>query len=186
MATSESNFFSRNRIWLLVCVLLILLAFSIYLWKQHELNELREAQALKEQLLVDKANSLIDENDAQLLRSLMQPLGWAIRSEMLQEDYEQIDNYLRQFIQQPQFQLALVANARDSVILSTNQKHIGKPISQFFPEKYFRGAELATYTIDSTHMLVVAPIMGYTNRMGTLMLTYEQQRQLSLPAADSL
>lgn len=170
----------------MLIALLIILAFSIYLWKQQEINELKKEQALKDKLLIERANELLAQNDQQLLRSLAQPFSWAVREEMLRNNYEQINNYLGQFIQQPQFQLALITNANDTVIVSTNQKHVGNPISQFFPEKYARQTQITTYALDSTRLLLISPIMGYTNRLGTLMLTYDQQHQLSLPEVDPL
>jgi hypothetical protein len=152
------------RHWRLVGVLLLVLAvLATYLWKNIAVSRAK-AQVSRQAAVV------IASHNESYLRMVAMPLAWTVRSEMLRGNNDQINQYLAQFVREPNIQELLVARADGRIVAATDKKREGAVVSDLFPPEV-RQVETITVTKrpDGT-ILVAAPVMGLNEKLGVLIL----------------
>lgn len=91
---------SRKKCLYIIGVLLVLL-FITYLWKTIAVKNVQKQMETRQIQLIEKSQQVITEKTRYFLRLTTTPFVWAIRKEMLRENYEQINEYLNQFVKEP-------------------------------------------------------------------------------------
>lgn len=78
-------------------------------------------------------------------------------------------------VKEKNFQKIVVANDKKVAILSTNKKEEGK--SFISPEKsnYIEINTTIVENVNDNLLIMTSPIMGFNNRLGTLIVTYSLQ-----------
>jgi hypothetical protein len=165
--------------------LILLVLFGIILLlvsssKNRQLRDAEERAALEREEVVDRANQRITENNTYFLRTMMMPFAWAVRTAMLSGNVEQVDQYLYQFVQEPNFDLILVADPKGKIISTTNQKYKGEDFTNHFEPDLLRADETVVDATDSTSIKVATPVMGLTSKLGTLYVVYTPEEPLAL------
>jgi hypothetical protein len=163
-AAKPSVFSLLLRHWRLVGVLLLVLAvITTYLWKNIAVSRAK-AQVSRQAAVV------IASHNESYLRLVALPLVWTVRSEMLRGNYDQINQYLAQFVREPNMKEVLVARSDGRIVAATDKKREGAVVSDLFPPEV-RQMETITVTNrpDGT-ILVAAPVMGLNEKLGVLLL----------------
>ena len=165
--------------------LLLLAAFLITLLilnnsKNSQLRHAQERSAQDREALVARANQRITDNTTYLLRTLMMPFAWSVRTALLSGNVEQVDQYLYQFVQEPNFEMLLVADAKGKIISTTNQKYKGEAFDSHFNSALLRAEDITLDTSDSASIKVAAPIMGLSSKLGTLYAVYNPEEPLTV------
>lgn len=163
---------------LLIVVFLIILAF-VNSSKNNRLQEAREQATQEREALVSRANQRVTDNTVYLLKTLMMPFAWSVRTALLSGNVQQVDQYLYQFVQEPNFELILVADPRGKIISTTNQKYRGGAFADYFEENLLRTDNTTVDTSDPATIRVITPIMGLNSRLGTLYVIYKPQDPLA-------
>lgn len=164
--------------------LLLTLAFLVILLfinssKNTQLRETREQAAQEREVIVTQANQRVTENTAYFLRTLMMPFSWSVRSAMLSRNMEQVDQYLYAFVQEPRFELVLLADNSGKIISTTNQKYKGELFADHFQSSLLQAEAITLDTRDSTSIKVAAPIMGLNSKLGTLYTVYTPDKPIT-------
>lgn len=165
--------------------LLLVIAFLITLLlvnmsKNARIKEVQEKAAQDREVLVTNANQRISDNTTYFLRTLMMPFAWSVRTAMLAGNVEQVDQYLYQFVQEPNFELVLVTDANGKIISTTNQKYKGEAFENHFNAALLRAEDITLDTADSTNIKVATPIMGLNSKLGTLYTVYKPEEPLTV------
>jgi hypothetical protein len=165
--------------------LLLLAAFLITLMivntsKNSQIRDAQEKAAQDREALVASANERITDNTTYLLRTLMMPFAWSVRTAMLSGNVEQVDQYLFQFVQEPNFELLVVADAKGKIISTTNQKYKGEAFESHFNPALLRAEDITLDTSDSASIKMATPIMGLNSKLGTLYAVYKPQEPLTV------
>lgn len=163
---------------LLALFLIILLIMSSS--KNAQLRDAEEQAAAEREALVVRANQRITENNTYFLRTLMMPFSWAVRTALLSGNVEQVDQYLYQFVQEKNFELILVADAKGQIISTTNQKYKGEDFANHFEASLLSADEIMVNAADSTSIKVASPIMGLNSKLGTLYAVYKPEKPLAV------
>jgi len=151
------------RHWRLVGALLLALATAgTYVWKNVAVSRARAEMA-------QNAGQFVDERNRSCLRLAAVPLVWAVRSEMMRGNYDQVNQYLTRFVKEPGMKELLVAGADGRVVAATDKRREGASVSTAFPSA--PGVDTITVTPgENGEIMVSAPIMGLNDKLGVLVL----------------
>ncbi|WP_299991720.1 hypothetical protein [uncultured Pontibacter sp.] len=163
--------------------LLLALAFLVILLfinssKNTQLREAREQAAQEREVVVTQANQRVTENTTYFLRTLMMPFSWSVRTAMMSRNMEQVDQYLYAFVQEPDFELVLLADNSGKIISTTNQKYKGELFADHFESSLLQVESITLDTSDSSSIKVAAPIMGLNSKLGTLYTVYNPKNPI--------
>ena len=152
--------------WRLIIILLLVIAVAgMYVWKNVAVNR----ATLQ---LTEKAGRIITDQNRMFLRLAVVPLVWAVRSEMIRENYDQINLYLNQFVKEQNMKEIVVAKPDGTIVVATNKKLEGKPITGVFPSSVLLEDKTTVTTLENGDMMVVSPVMGLSTKVGVLILLY--------------
>ncbi len=151
---------SRIRTWLTVVVVALVVAIAMFAWMQFALSAQRRA-----------AGQHITERTATMLRLSAVPLGWAVRAQMLAGNRGEVESYLRRFVQEPGVSRVVFVNPEGTIEMTTDPKLERQAASSAFPGLDI-SANQVTVKGGAMEAVVSVPIMGYDNRLGTLIVSY--------------
>lgn len=135
----------------------------MYFWKNAAVSNAKTVVA-------NRANTFIGEQNRTYLRLVGIPLVWAVRSEMLRDNYEQVNQYLALYVKEKSINALVVARQDGIIVAATDKKLQDSKISEFFPSNV---TDVETITIsikDTGEYQVVSPIMGLNEKIGVLIL----------------
>jgi hypothetical protein len=152
--------------WRLIIILLLVIAVAgMYVWKNVAVNRAK-AQ------LTEKAGRIITDQNRMFLRLAVVPLVWAVRSEMIRENYDQINQYLKQFVKEQNMKEIVVAKPDGAIVVATNKKFEGKPVTDIFPASVLQENKLMVSSLENGDIMVASPVMGLSAKAGVLILLY--------------
>lgn len=140
---------------LLVSLIAILIVF---VWKEVQMQQRLSAL---EAVSLERYESMEDQYVLLLSKSVV----WSVRNEWMRGNEEQLQILLRDLVQDTPLTEICVLNPTGEVLLSTKAGAIGSKPSLPTVE------ETELIRDDSGSLKVVAPVMGYDVRLGTLVLT---------------
>ena len=146
--------------------LLIVIAI-VFVWYQFKIYSLEQKQLVQKENLINHYEHRIDSLNVGSIGLTTKVFSWAIRSELMRDNIELVNQFFREFVKQPKIMNVKFVNMEDSTIQISTDK---KEESQVFENKQFLSANnLATYN-DSTRIIVVNPIMGLNKKLGVLIV----------------
>lgn len=152
--------------WNLIIILLLVLAVAgMYVWKNVAVNSAK-AQ------LTESANRIITEQNSSYLRLVAVPLTWAVRSEMIRDNYDQINQYLNQFVKEKNMKEIVVAKPDGTIVVATNKKLEGTSVTGAFPSSVLQEDKTTVSSLEGGDIMVVSPVMGLSSKKGVLILLY--------------
>ena len=152
--------------WRLIIILLLVIAVAgMYVWKNIAVNRATVQ-------LTEEGGRIITDQNRKFLRLAVVPLVWAVRSEMIRENYDQINLYLNQFVKEQNMKEIVVAKPDGAIVVSTNKKFEGKPVTDIFPASVLQEDKLMVSTLENGDIMVASPVMGLSTKVGVLILLY--------------
>lgn len=161
----------KSKVWLFVLIPVVLIA-TLWIWKQVQINNIQKEAESDKEVLQKRAKEDVIRTHEQHLQLLSKPFVWAIRSEMLQGNVNQVHLYLNEMVKEKNFKNIIVANDKGQIISSTNKKFEGQPFASIGEERFLSGNSPVVEKSNDSVFMVSSPIMGFNNRLGTLMYTY--------------
>ncbi len=166
---------SSKKYWVVIIVLLVAMG-GMFLWKTIANKKLRQEQTAQQQQWAEVTRQTITENARQFLRLAAIPLVWAIRSEMLKENYEQINEFLIEFVKEAHIQQILVAKTDGKVVVATDKKKEGAPFASLFPGAFLEKNQTTVADDANGNIIVVSPIMAFNRKLGIFLMVYEPEK----------
>lgn len=149
----------------LTLVILVLAVAGMYLWKNIAVNSAKEQ-------VTERAHRIITEQNTSYLRLVVVPLTWAVRSEMIRNNYDQINQYLSQFVKEKNMKEIIVAKPDGTILVATNKKREGASVANAFPSSVLQENKTVVSTLENGDIMVVSPVMGLSSKQGVLILLY--------------
>jgi len=165
----------KKTILMIIGVTLILL-IGVWIWKAIEIKSLKKASEKDKIALKEQATRQIVESNEVHLKLLAKPIIWALRSEMMQGNLSQVNLYLNDLVKEKDFQEIVVANAKGTIVSSTNKKDEGQPFSTIGKESSLSSDDTNLENVSDSLLIMTSPIMGFNNRLGTLYIKYSLQK----------
>ncbi len=128
-----------------------------------------EKQAAK---LTETTTQMLADKNRALLRLTAIPLSWVVRMEMPKGNYDNIDQYFKQIIKEDRFKVILLAGTDGKILVSTDRRMEGADLSQYYPETLLGLYETTVSELNSEEMVVAAPVIGLTSKLGVLVMVY--------------
>jgi hypothetical protein len=153
-------------------LVIVLLAGGIFVVRYLGEQKLQEQARLAESRFVD-----VQRQD---IGSFAVPLAWAVRKELIKQNYDQIDEYFNQLIRRKGFGLIMLVDPSGIVKVSTDRKFQGSSFSQRYPGFRLDATALVSYRVQEGKSIYLVPVMGLNDKIGTIAFVYSY-RELSLP-----
>lgn len=165
---------ARGKALKVVVIVALVLIAGLWIWKAIEVSRVRKDAEEENERVRQTAVNMITETRAEHLKLLAKPFVWAVRSEMLRSNMEGVNLYLQDMVKEKNFQRIQVADTRGVVIASTDKKTEGKPLGE-------GGGALTTDStmvnnVGDSAWVISSPVMGFNNRLGTLVIDYANPR----------
>ncbi|MGZ5248156.1 MAG: hypothetical protein ACXWCR_13695 [Flavitalea sp.] len=164
---------SRNKTLMIIIIIAVVLIAAIWIWKNMQMKNEREVAKQEMKVVQDRATALMIDSHKEHLKLLAKPYVWAIRNELLSGNTNQVNVYANELVKEKNFQSIVVANDKGIVISSTNKKNEGKLFSSIGKPELITGNSTIVETLNDSILVMSSPVMGFNNRLGTLMITYK-------------
>jgi putative NADH-flavin reductase len=166
---------SSKKYFYVIAILLVALA-GMYGWKTFTVQSVRTDQEVQRLKLVKVYQKAITEKTRYFLGLATTPFVWAIRKEMINENYEQINEYLIQFVKEPHVKRILVVKDDGTVAVATDKKLEGASFSSLYPSEFLEKNETVITDDKDGNIVIVAPIMGLNKKIGMFLMVYEPEK----------
>jgi hypothetical protein len=164
---------------LVVIGVLGLLVVVMFFWKgcavanvQKQVEAERVALAEKQRQLEEKLRAEMDLRVEETLKLMGVPLGWAVRTEAISDDSSQIEDYAHTLLKQPRIERVVWFGQNDVAAISTDRKLQGKPAAEIAGDLTSNNG-ITLERQDSGDYLLMIPILGYNERLGSLLVTID-------------
>jgi hypothetical protein len=152
--------------WRLILILLLLAAIAgMYAWKQVAVENTRKE-------LTQKAGQIIADQNRAWLELLSVPLVWAVRSEMIRGNYDQINQYMINFVRQPNVNEVVLVKPDGVIMLATNKRLEGTPVADSFPASVLQVERTTVSPLEQRGWMSASPIMGINQKLGVIIFVY--------------
>ena len=162
---------------------LLLLVIFLFVWqsmtaRQHA-KELEQTKTHYE----EEMKLALDLNAQRQLTLMMKTFVWAVRSSMIRDNLDEVDQYFRQLVQEEHISEIVLANEEGTILVSTNKKHEGQAFTEHYPAALLGPDDIRFENRDG-YYYVSAPVLSLNTRLGTLFVVYEAEVvQLEEPKA---
>lgn len=156
-------------------LILILLIAGMYGWKNMAVLRVEKETQKQASKLASAIDQRILEKNRALLRMTAIPLSWVVRMEMPKGNYDNIDQYFKQIIKEDEFKVILLAGTDGKIIVSTDRRMEGADLSRYYSASYLDQYETTVGRLDNGDLIVAAPVMGLTAKLGVLIMVYPMQ-----------
>jgi hypothetical protein len=171
----------RNRIYAVAAFAVLLI--GMYVWKQVAVSrQVGEAESARSALIAEHREreatleQSVEAQTRRLLHLAAVPLGWAVRTEAIQEDYTQLEEYFIQLVKEPVIDRVALVAPDGTVRVTTDRKLQGENAARFFGNLTAENDVTLRLEDGSYHLMV--PVFGYSARLGSLVVTFSREELL--------
>ena len=144
---------------------LILVILIIFVWAFIKMHIMENRYNTQKQELITNYELRLDSLNSDRLLLTAQTFSWAIRSELIRENKEQINQFFNEFIKNNGVKKLQLINPETSVVeLSTDKKDEGTTLTGF------NAIEDQIIRKDSTEFYIITPISGLNKKMGIFVM----------------
>jgi len=171
----------QTKIFLYVIGALVLLLLIMYIWKEVAVGQAdkrfekeRAELATQRETLEESLREATVARIERTLKLMGMPLGWAMRTEAIAEDYDQIEEYAARLVKEPGVQRVVVVSPEGNIRISTDRKLQGEPAVETYGELALAN-DITLQKSDAGEYHLMVPILGYTGRLGSVIVTVRDE-----------
>jgi hypothetical protein len=158
---------------LLVAILTIIALVAIlWIWKTMQVNRLKKEQAERVQELKQQTKTMLANSEQYYLGLLAKPYVWAVRTEMMRGNLEQVNLYANDMVKEKNFRSISIADNKGVILSSTNKKLEGQNLTVLGNSINISTNNTVVDQVNDSLLLLASPIMGFNDRLGTLIINY--------------
>ncbi len=151
---------------------LILIIFIILIWQAIKVHNLETSFAKEKSELISSYNLKLDNLNMDRMKLTAKTFSWAIRSELIRQNKEQINQYFNEFIKTPDMIKLQLINPENSIIeIATDQKDVGVKNTDYANLKE------QVITSDATEFKIVTPITGLNKKIGIFVIDVNKYKK---------
>lgn len=164
---SFMQFIKKNPV-VVTALLGVLAVVIVFFWKDMQ----RQKQTQK---IIKVAAMQLEEKNQEMLGLIARPLVWAIRSEMLRGNMEQVDILTTDMVKENNFQFLYLIGPDGDIILSTDKKKEGQKFEESYQQPILTVESTIVFLQEENLIIVASPVMGYDMRLATLVMAYKPE-----------
>ncbi len=165
-------FTTKDKIFLSVLGLLLIL----FLWKTTQYSRLEKKSALEKGLIIEQSAAFSSNQEKSFLTLIAKPLSWAVRTQMLRSNLDEVDDYFNQMIKENRFEMISLINEDGTIVVCTNKKIEGEKAAVHLGNLSFDTSTTEVQDAKNDTLFVVAPVMGYDKRLGIMVIQYKSEK----------
>lgn len=163
---------SMKKYWYIMGALAVLVVI-VFIWKGIEVGNLEKEREEERVVLNEYYQKAIIHQNEEMLRLVTIPFVWAVRKEMLRENYEQINEYFVQFIKEQDVKQILIAKPDGTIVVSTDKKLEGMSFASMYPPDLLEQETVFVKMNADGTIWVAAPVLGLNTKLGVLFMIYQ-------------
>lgn len=167
------GFWHRYRLLIIVAAIAAAVIGWLYMAREDALKAAQHAAAAERANVMKQAEAQHAGTQKRSLNLLGAPLAWAIRRELMAGNLDQVDQYVSDLVKLEGVDEVVVANADGAIVVASDRRHVGAAFVNLYPERYLRADEIVVDEVAAGRWLLVAPLMGLSGRLGTVVLGYQ-------------
>jgi len=173
MTKKASNGMSgMTKFYLTIIAILIVAVIVVFLWKEISVRGVSARYEEERAGIVEQTRTALVDQTREMLRLSAVPLGWSVRTEMIRENYHQIDDYMQRLVKEPHVNRIALVDYEGSILIATDKKLEGQKADSVFPSSILEVGKVTVHDEGTEEVLVAVPILSYDARLGTLVLAY--------------
>jgi hypothetical protein len=129
----------------------------------------------KQQELTERADIRYIDIQRQDMKLFALPLTWSVRKELMRSNYDQIDEYFNELIKRKGFSKIMLVDPSGIIKVSTDRKLQGGSFSRSYPGMNLGTSEMMSYPLQKGTSMVLVPVMGLSEKIGTIAFLYSYQ-----------
>lgn len=122
---------------------------------------------------VTKADETVSSRTNALLRLSTIPFLWAVRSELQRENYQEIEQYMHQFVREKGVTHVALIGTDNIIRLASDKKNEGRAYDEVYKEDIKGLDNMVIHDKGDGQKLIVAPVTGINDRLGTVLIAYD-------------
>lgn len=163
----KENFFSKFIKKHILVLILILIIIGVFLYSMIRVSTLESRHEKQTSELITEYNAKIDSVNLSGMKHTIEVFTWAIRSELIRQNTEEVKHFFTDFINKPHVvKIQLIDPESFEISLSTNEKDIGEVIDN--TELY--KVDKLTLIENTDHKKLISPIMRLNRVIGILVV----------------
>lgn len=166
------NHAPANKKILLTIGIALILILTIWIGKDIEIKNIKSKAETDYQTLKKQAIKSIVSAKEEQLKLLVKPYVWAVRTEMMKGNINQVNLYALDLIKEKDFLRIAIANDSGIIVSSTDKKDEGKSFTFIGKAAVLTNDNTFVENSGDSVLTVVSPIMGFNSRLGTLFIKY--------------
>lgn len=161
--------------YVFVMVGLIIFAFA---WKQIAVSktesDMNKAFETERALIIQQAREHADKQYKKEEERFGQALAWAVRSELIRNNIDQIDMYLNTIVKQINANRIVLISEKGELLVSTDKRLEDVKGSEIYSKDVLDEHNITIKSNVDGKKLLVAPISDFNKRVATLVISYNQ------------
>lgn len=166
---------NANKKLLIIIGVAILLIAAVWIWKSVQMGNVEKKAENDRQTLKEEARKQIVQAHEAHLKLLAKAYVWAVRADMMQGNINQVNLFASDMVKEKNFQRIVIANDKGIIISSTNKKDEGQPFATVGKAAGLSSDNTTVENVSDSILIMTSPIMGFNNRLGTLLIKYAVQ-----------
>ncbi len=178
MEPTKSKFrqhLSENKWFYIVLLLMFILAGYLFISKMIQAKQHAQELEQTKTRYEEEVNKALLVNAERQLTLMMKTFVWAVRSSMLRDNLDEVDQYFVQLIQEKKITDIVLADSQGNILVATNKKYEGQPFANFYPAEVLMHDDVH-FSQSGDKFYISAPVMSLNTRLGTLLVVYEADR----------
>jgi len=160
----------------LLTLFLVLGLVVVFIWLTVQNRSQRKQFEQEKSALVTAHENQMDSLRIEQITFATEVFSWSVRSELLRNNTENLNQLLTVFVQQSGADLVQVINATDKVVLlSSDKKFEGTPVA----DTTLNGLSSTRVLREAKTVTIMSPIMGFNDKLGVLLVTLQTATSLN-------
>jgi type II secretory pathway pseudopilin PulG len=166
------GFWHRYRLLIIVALIGAALVGWLYVSKGTAVQQAQQAAAAERAALLKQADAQHADTVKRSLNLFGVPLAWAMRREMMAGNLDQVDQYVSDLVKLDGVVEVTVAKEDGTIVVASDRRQVGAAFGSLYAERYLREDAIVVDEIAPGQWLLVAPLMGLSGRLGTVVVGY--------------
>lgn len=166
-----------------VSLVLLAMLISMFAWKEIALGAAERRLAEERQAFIANtemdraafqraAQEALERHSEDVHRLFGTALAWNIRSALMRNNLDEINQYFSALVKNERIPLVLLADPEGKVLLASDRKFMGTQVSDHFPAALLQKTGVTIHPGEGKERRMVLSIQGLNTRLGTVLLTY--------------
>ena len=157
------------------CVVAVIIIFC---WKQIAVGQVESnmtKQLASDRItMADEARAYADQQYAQEEQRFGQVLSWAVRSELIRGNLDQVSQYLNEVVKMKDTEMVVLFDNDGELLLATDKRLEDPETADVYSDDIMKQRDIKLISNVDDRKLLVVPVMGLNTRLGTIVVSYEQ------------